>query len=180
VIPKYRRRILEALEHCRCPECGKPASFVELEVSVTTWTYNPKKGRWDYSGCESVEEHAIDPHDVHEEVYQVQCQSCQKPLTWPNRRVVDALDSNHGGFSEWLEALADEWEAQKEERVTLAAELEAAKENINPVGHLAELEARLKALDTITGLKPLEAKVDAIKSANKAELEALKKEEFNE
>jgi hypothetical protein len=152
MISKHRRRILEALEHYRCPDCGNPASFVELEVSVTTWTYNPKKGRWDYSGCESVEEHAIDPHDVHEEVYQVQCQSCQKPLTWPDGTVVDVFDQEPGGFSEWLEALADEWEAQKAERAKLAAELEAAKQGINPVGHLVELEGRLKALETITGV----------------------------
>lgn len=184
MIPKYRRRILEALEHYQCPACGsRKAIFEEVELSVTTWTYNAKKGEWEYSGCESVEEHGYSPEDMMEiPAYQVCCGICERPICWPDGTVVNVL--GRLGFDDWLNSLADEWEAQQKAKGKLAAEVEAAKENINPVGHLAELEARLKALDNITGLKTLGAKVEAIKSEIQAdiqaELEFLKKEECNQ
>jgi hypothetical protein len=51
--------IEETWDAYRCPKCGSPAQFYEKELSVTRWTYNPKKQDWDYEGSLPVEEYGM-------------------------------------------------------------------------------------------------------------------------
>ena len=132
--PQSRRRIIEALEHYRCPSCGGPADFSRRKVSVTSRTYNVKKDRWCFDDCQSLEE--------------VRCYKCDHGVTWPDGSPVSAV--GNPGFHEWLAALADQWERQKVERDKLAVELEEAKQGLPPVGTIVQLEARLKALKTVS------------------------------
>ena len=151
--PQSRRRIIEALEHYRCPSCAGPADFSQREISVTSWTYNVKKARWCFDDCESLDEHGIDPHDIDpydclDDVYEVRCDKCDHGVTWPDGSPVSAV--GNPGFHEWLAALADKWERQKVEREKLAVELEEAKQGLPPVGTIVQLEARLKVLETVS------------------------------
>ena len=110
--------------------------------------YARRTSKWVYSGCESVEDHSYSPEDMMDiPAYQVCCRICEHPILWPDGTVVNTL--GEPSFEDWLEALADDWERQKEERIKLDGELEEAKQDINPVGHLAEIEARLKALGSV-------------------------------
>lgn len=174
---KCRRRIVEALEHYRCPECGCEANFEHHTVSVTTWSYSAKKARWTLAGCNPIENHGGTSEYIIDSCHQVRCRNCEAPIRWPDGTDVNITDDV--GLDNWLELLADDWEQQKVERDKADAELDEAKQDIHPVGHLALLQARLNTLNTITGpkgLDPNDPEVQASLAESKAKLEAFKKE----
>lgn len=147
-----QRQIQQALEAYRCPHCGGPADFIERELSVTTWGFNARKGRWDFEGHEAADDYNIEPENALQDAYQVECRKCGNVICWHDGAVVKAASAEESfGFDDWLRALANQWVSQKVQLEKATAELEEVKKKgFAPVGTIAGLEARVKALKSIT------------------------------
>jgi hypothetical protein len=138
--------IEEAWDAYRCPKCGSAAQFYKEELSVTRWTYNPKKQWWDYERCTPGEEYGYhSAQDDYLKADTICCCTCHYIIKMPEGSPVNTIH-----MEDWLKDLACRWQEQKAQRQKLQDELAAAQENFNPVGFVADLEAKIKALEVIS------------------------------